>query len=383
MGQFLLRLARPLDRHCAALFLAGVAGSLVANTLALRRDRQAARRLREAPAKPVLPTSLLPVSFLVPAWNEAPNVEACIRSILALRFPNMELVLCAGGQDATLELCRRYAGPGVTVLEQRPGEGKQGALRRCFEHARGEILFLTDADCVLDDECAQRTLAPLLLEGESAVTGCWQPFEALKEHPFVAYQWANHLRYQAALPDWAETLDGRNSAIQREALLAAGAFQSKAATGTDYVLSQNLRGAGYRIRAVPASRVQTEYPAAMQAYLRQGSRWYRNRLVQGVRFRQWHDVAGSLWGAGASLFMLAGPLALLLGRPGAACAWLAGLFHLGLSQARLALFFRSSGVGRDSVCLLFLRFAAYALVTDLTMVTGLLASFDSHGRDAW
>jgi hypothetical protein len=49
----------------------------------------------------------------------------------------------------------------------------------------------------LDDAAVERTLAPILNEGEGAVTGYWQPFEADKEKPLVAFQWANHLRYQA------------------------------------------------------------------------------------------------------------------------------------------------------------------------------------------
>ena len=248
-----LNLPHRLDRHCGAVILAGVVTSLVANALAFSKDRRAAQRLRKAPDKPVLPCSLPLVSFLVPAWNEAPNVEQCIRSILCLRYPNKELILCAGGKDGTLAVCCRFAGEGVIVLEQRPGEGKQVALRRCFEYSSGEIIFMTDADCVVDDDCVEATLAPLLLEDESAVTGYWQPLDTLRSNPFVVYQWANHLRYQAGKPAYAEALDGRNSAVRREVLVVGGAFRNEAATGTDYVLSQKLKAAGYRIRPVLAS----------------------------------------------------------------------------------------------------------------------------------
>jgi cellulose synthase/poly-beta-1,6-N-acetylglucosamine synthase-like glycosyltransferase len=383
VGGLPLSLFRWLDRHPGSILLAGLAASLAANALAFRRDRRAVRRLKEKPARCELEASPPLVSFLVPAWNEAPNVEGCIRSILSLRYPNKELVLCAGGRDGTLERCARYAGDGVLVLEQEPGEGKQGALRRCFRHSRGEILFLTDADCLVDDDCVEATLEPLLVDGACAVTGYWQPFQSLTDRPFVAYQWANHLRYQAAMPHWAQTLDGRNSAVRRQALVAAGAFQNEAATGTDYVLSQRLRCAGYRIRAVLASRVQTDYPAGIRAYLQQGSRWYRNRLVQGLRYRQWRDVALSLWSAGASLFLLAGPLALLVRWRAAGCAWLAGLFHLGLSTARLAWFWQRVGLGRKASFANLWRFAAYTLVSDWSMVRGLLAAAGGRGRNAW
>jgi cellulose synthase/poly-beta-1,6-N-acetylglucosamine synthase-like glycosyltransferase len=271
----------------------------------------------------------------------------------------------------------------VIVLEHAPGEGKQRALKRCFERSTGEIVFLTDADCVVDDDCVEATLEPVLLDGEAASTGYWQPFDEDRERSFVAYQWANHLRYQASNLAYARTLDGRNCAIRREALTAAGAFYTKVPTGTDYVLSQQLNAAGYRIRSVLDSRVQTGYPTEISEYLNQGSRWYRNRLVQGYRSRQWRDVVLSLWSAAASLFMLFGPVAWLFRWRAVGFVWLAGLFHLFLSMTRLIGFWRMSGLGRIRNLGDPLKYTGFALISDLSMVKGLLDSFKKSSRSAW
>src|SRR5687768_5466499 len=88
------------------------------------------------------------VSILVAAWNEAEHIDDLIASCLRWAYPRKELVLCAGGADDTLRRARRWEGAGVRVLEQLPGEGKQGALERCLREATGEIIVLTDADCV-------------------------------------------------------------------------------------------------------------------------------------------------------------------------------------------------------------------------------------------
>lgn len=383
MGSSGLTTLRWLDRHARWIFLGGVAASAVVNTLAYQRDRAMAARLIDAPSQADLAGDLPRVTFLVPAWNEAGYVEACIRSILGLRYPNKELMLCAGGHDKTLEICRRFASESMIVLEQIPGEGKQGALQRSFEQSTGEILFLTDADCLVDDACVEATLAPLILDHKNAATGCWQPFTDEKDNPFIAYQWANHLLYQAAMPDQAETLDGRNSAVRRSALTAAGAFQNEAPTGTDYVLSQQLKAVGFGIHNVLGSRVQTEYPANFSDYMRQGSRWYRNRLVQGIKYGQVRDVAASLWAAGASLFMLAGWLALLLRWRAAGAAWLAGLAHLAFGQARLTGFFRKLGFGQDTFWSMLPRFMTFTLLSNLAMVKGLLASLNWRTRKLW
>src|SRR5918999_246757 len=59
----------------------------------------------------------------------------------------------------------------ITLIAQRAGEGKQGALRDCLTRARGNILYLTDADCVVPPDTLQR-LAKVIAEGEAdAATG--------------------------------------------------------------------------------------------------------------------------------------------------------------------------------------------------------------------
>ena len=105
------------------------------------------RRRPVAPAtapEPVAPFADWPavpkVSVLVAAWNEADNIDQLVESFNALSYPNRELVLCAGGADDTYGRAGRWSGPRVKVDEQRPGEGKQAALRRTLPKADGEIV---------------------------------------------------------------------------------------------------------------------------------------------------------------------------------------------------------------------------------------------------
>ena len=179
------------------------------------KDRRRLRQLAQSP-EPAYDIQETPkVSILLPAWNEAGSLASCIESILSLRYPEKELVVCAGGRDATLEIARRFEPRGVIVLEQAPGEGKQGALRRSFERSGGEIIFLTDADCILDDETFERTLSAGGGGREVAAGGAWRPFDRQLDHPFVLYQWSHHLYREIWMPEYTPSLDGRNAAIRR------------------------------------------------------------------------------------------------------------------------------------------------------------------------
>ncbi|HEX2037877.1 MAG TPA: glycosyltransferase [Chloroflexota bacterium] len=307
---------RPQAGLAAQLILgAGAVGLAIYNARRWAADRALAARLQAALADAVPPLTGTPrVSILVAAWNEAAFLERHIRSVLALRYPNKEYVLCAGGSDGTLEIARRYAGSGVIVLEQRAGEGKQRALQQAYREASGAIIFLTDADCLLDDAGFERALEPIINGSEAATTGSSMPLaEQRGGSDFALYQWAVQQYSLANQPPYGEGLLGRNAAIRRDALEAAGAFSAPVPTGTDYHLAKALLRRGYRIRSVPASLVATPYATAWSRYARQQRRWLRNVTLLGARFGAWHEVRASLQTSLLGAAMLIAPGALLIG----------------------------------------------------------------------
>lgn len=331
------------ERRAGWLLAVGLAAAALWNLRQWRRDR---RRLAQVAGQEPETYDLdgtAPVSILLPAWNEEGNLGPCIESILGLRYPDLELVVCAGGGDATLELARRCESPGVIVLEQRPGEGKQGALRRCYARSTGAVIFLTDADCILDDECFEATLGPVVADGEDAATGAWRPLDRQTDHPFVQYQWAHHVYREVWMGAYAPTLDGRNAVVRQAALEAVGAFEIEAPIGTDYVLSKQLTSAGYRIRFARGSRVQTEYPETIRAYWRQQWRWFRNPLVHEARWLASPVARSHVWAGLAATFLLSAALPALVGGLFRS-VWTSSVLHLLLAQLRThAVLQRSAG----------------------------------------
>ncbi|HVY68798.1 MAG TPA: glycosyltransferase family A protein [Verrucomicrobiae bacterium] len=98
------------------------------------------------------------VSILVPARNEALNIEACVESLMNQNYPNWELiVLDDNSTDGTAELVERgsakFDGPQkVTLLKGAPlpdgWTGKNWACHQLSLNARGDYLFFTDADTI-------------------------------------------------------------------------------------------------------------------------------------------------------------------------------------------------------------------------------------------
>ncbi len=250
------------------------------------------------------------LTILVAAWNEGDNIQPFIQSYLDLDYPRKELILCAGGSDGTYQKAVQYAGGSVVVIPQKPGEGKQRALRRGFEHSTGDILLLTDADCLLNQDALMRLVDPIL-QGEDLVTsGHCKPKRSQLSHPFVFYQYALQQRRQPAIQKrkYLKALLGRNCAIHRTVLEEVGSFNEEISIGTDSFLAKKVITRGYQIRLVPESVVETEFPSSLRAYFHQRSRWKRNGILHNLKFRLYRRVGSALFHSTRGLTLLVLPI---------------------------------------------------------------------------
>ena len=94
------------------------------------------------------------VTVVVPARNEARNIERCVRSLGQSDYDDFEIVVVDDRSiDGTAELARNV-GPGraksLRVVEGQPlpagWTGKPWACQQGFRRARGDLLLFTDAD---------------------------------------------------------------------------------------------------------------------------------------------------------------------------------------------------------------------------------------------
>lgn len=96
------------------------------------------------------------VSVIVPARNEADNIEACLHSILAQNYSQdkFELILVNDhSSDSTLEIAQEIASHSsnlriINLADHYIKGSKKAALKIGIEHSKGEIILQTDADCV-------------------------------------------------------------------------------------------------------------------------------------------------------------------------------------------------------------------------------------------
>lgn len=102
------------------------------------------------------------VSIAIPAYNHAAFIEACLGSVCAQTYPELELVLIDdGSKDGTFELACRFLEPyrnrfRRVVLERRENRGVSANSNACIEACNGEWVHLLGSDDVLNPNKVER-----------------------------------------------------------------------------------------------------------------------------------------------------------------------------------------------------------------------------------
>lgn len=139
----------------------------------------------------------LPISILVPAFNEALSIENAVRSLLQLRYSEFEvIVINDGSSDDTLEVLKRafrlkevpeayrmrlsthpvraiyrsLQHPNLRVLDKENG-GKADALNAGINDARYPLFCGVDADSMLHPESLQLLVRAFLEEPRTVACG--------------------------------------------------------------------------------------------------------------------------------------------------------------------------------------------------------------------
>lgn len=179
-------------------FAALNAGYAVLTVLSMRRLRRYMARVSSLYADEIIgSTSGLPISLLVPAYNESAGIVAAVRSFLGLRYPDYEIVVVNdGSNDETLAVLdeafrlvpavrnptselptalvrgvyRSKIHPMLWVIDKENG-GKADALNAAINHARNPLVCALDADTLLEEDALVRVARPFLEDQRTVAAG--------------------------------------------------------------------------------------------------------------------------------------------------------------------------------------------------------------------
>ena len=286
-----------------AVVLAGL--RLVVQVLGARSHVRRVRRQARAPLE-----YLGPVSVIVPAYNEAANIAATVRSLVDSDYPRLEVIVVDDGStDGTADIVRRLRLPGVRVVRQ-DNAGKPAALNTGIRHARGELLVLVDGDTVFEPDAVGLLVQPLRDGRVGAVSGNTK----VANRRGLLGQW-QHLEYVVGfnldrrLFDVARcmpTVPGAIGAFRRAALSDVGGV-SEQTLAEDTDLTMAVIRAGWRVVYAPDAVAWTEAPGSLRQLWRQRYRWCYGTMQAMWKHRRalrQRGAAGRLGRRGLSYLLL-------------------------------------------------------------------------------
>lgn len=236
-------------------------------------------------------TGLLPVgplvSIIVPAYNEANVITACVRSILETCYEQLEVILVDDGStDATADLMAAAAAVDgrVTVMRQ-PNAGKGAALNRGIAASSGAVVMCVDADGIFEKDTVERMLEGFVDDRVGAVCGDDHPVNLDRVQTrllaVISHVGTGLVRRSLTVLGCLPIVSGNIGAFRRSVLEAAGGFREDT-VGEDLELTWRVHRAGYRVRFQPKALVLAESPSTVQGLWKQRVRWARG-LIQTTR----------------------------------------------------------------------------------------------------
>ena len=191
------------------------------------------------------------ISVIIPARNEARNIERCVRSVLAATYPQIEIIVVDDrSTDGTDDLVERLGG---RVRLVRGAElpagwfGKQWALVQGYRVARGELLLFADADTKHEPELIARAVTARAAERvdlfsviprQETVT-FWE--RLIQPHVFVALgaRVGDLRRLNRTRTEWNAIANGQFLLVTRTSYEAVGTHEAvKHSVADDLMLAQ-------------------------------------------------------------------------------------------------------------------------------------------------
>lgn len=299
-------------------------GYLAQNVLAavgMRRYLETANRLE---AEGVFSNLDLPISIVVPAYNESASIISSVRALLQLQYPQYELVVVNdGSNDDTLYKlidsfalrpfpeayreqieCKPVHGvyrsarhPNLRVIDKENGGSKADALNAGINACRYPLICVVDADSILQPDSLRRIVRPFLEDSTTVAAGGTVRIAngctlrrgfieqvGLPSNYLALVQVVEYLRaFLFGRLGWAFInalliVSGAFGVFRKDVLIEVGGFDA-GAIGEDMELIVRIHrrmkelGRRYRITFIPDPVSWTDAPETLRGLRSQRVRW--------------------------------------------------------------------------------------------------------------
>ena len=251
------------------------------------------------------------VSIIIPARNEAGNIESCLKAISLQKYPSelLEIIVVDDhSTDNTAKIATDFSQKDHSIqviqLADFPGkQRKKAAIEVGIQSASGEIILTTDADCQMGPNWVSAMIAqfdqntdlvsgPVLLTG----SGAFAKMQTLEFMGLIAVGAASIVSGQPNM------CNGANLAYRKSAFNAVDGFQDNLglASGDDEFLMHKIasNGGGVAFAKSQEAIVRTAAPSDWKTFRNQRIRWvsksthYKRKSITAILVVSWLAMLG-------------------------------------------------------------------------------------------
>ncbi len=192
-------------------------------------------------------------TIVIPVYNEIDTVARVVSRVAALPIDKEILIVDDCSTDGTVEILKKLEDvEGIKLILKSENEGKGAALRTGFDHAKGDIVVIQDADLEYDPLEIPSLLGPILRDEADVVYG--SRFLQHADSTSRVHRWGNGLLTKLSnLFSGLKLTDMETcyKAFRGDALNSLEVMQNR--FGVEPELTAKLARRGYRFKEVPIS----------------------------------------------------------------------------------------------------------------------------------
>lgn len=201
------------------------------------------------------------VSIIIPVFNGEKTLIPCVKSILDQEYLDFELLLVDNGStDNTKEIILSFCNLDKRVRYLCELKKGRGAARRAGETASvGDIILMTDVDCIVPQDWISNMIKPIIFEECECVQGY--------QEPLLINFWTKNIQHSHLLNiqntigrSLIGFIDTKNFAIKRELLSKIGFTSDKYHSGNDLYLAIRLEDVRINVLFLESVKVRHFHP---------------------------------------------------------------------------------------------------------------------------
>ncbi len=318
------------------------------------------------------------VSIIVASYNNQDTIGECLKSILALDYPegHFEVIVMDGAsKDETIKIAQQYPVKVVSIRLNCPA-----AYNYAFKIAAYPILGFIDSDAKVEVDWLKKLVSHLNEAQVAGVSGSIETWN--KDNP-----WARSIGYELKtryqrIGKYTGRIATMNLLLKKSVIEEVGGWDEKLPSQYDTDFGFRMSGRGYKIAYEPAAVCYHYNRPTLKAYYRQQLQYGKNTLK--LYFKHGHLAKGDeitdvgmniqpilILALLASFILGIVPLLRLLWVVSAAIL-VAMILYFSVSAAKISLKFQENVVSR-LVILYFVRSTAWfvgAVTTTVRYLTG-------------